>query len=220
MRTDSTKKKTRTGTLEAHGANRRARLRLGDCTKSHRFDLPEGLTAAQARAAPATLQAQGDATGQVLAAKRDQAREDAARSNAPNAAETCATWHARFLLSAARADYEDANKMAAGRWSKWISPHIGSRPMAAVSSDDIELVRDGLDTAIRAKAHAPRTAQNVWSVLTTAFTAARNAKQRDLRVHRQPRVPTCFRPRIGRPSASIWCGRTKAPRSSRAPPCP
>ncbi len=209
MKINSTKKKTRTGTLEAFegpdGARRyRGRLRLADGSKSGRLELPERLDEAGARAYLASLQAAEDATGQVLAAKRDRAREIAAASRSPSVGETCDTWHARFLLSAARADYEDANKMAAGRWGKWISPHIGALAITGVTSDEIELVRDGLDSAIRAKVLAPKTAQNVWSVLTTAFKAARNAKQRDLRVRTDNPCTDVLPPEDGPSKRKHW----------------
>ncbi len=186
MRIDSTKKKTRTGTLAPHGDGWRGRLRLADGTKSKRFDLPAGLTEDQARATLRALQAEEDRTGQVLAAKRDRAREDAAKALAPHELETCDTWHARLLDSGT----VSTSNHAADRWAKWVSPIIGAAPIATVGRDDIERLRDELDAAIlrhRASGRAPRnlmpkSALNVWSLVTRAFRHAQNSKVRSLRV--------------------------------------
>ena len=191
MKIHSTKKKARSGTLEAaegpDGATRyRGRLRLADGTKSQRVDLPEGLTEAEARSYLASLQRAEDATGQVLAAKRDRAREDAARARKPSEGETCDDWHDRFLATRTLGNVEDSR----GRWRRWISPILGSVPIAAVGREDVERVRDHLDAAIRrfrAEGRGgdrlmPKSALNVWSVLTTAFKHACSSKDRGIRV--------------------------------------
>ena len=57
-------------------------------------------------------------------------------------------------------------------WSVWIAPEIGSKPIAGLSRDDVENVRDALDSAVaerrkeggRAGLSGAR-ARNVWSVL-------------------------------------------------------
>ncbi len=168
----------------------RARLRLGDGTKGERFDVPQGLTEAQARRWVAGVQAEEDAQGLLLADKRNAARELAAKTRAPHDGETCDAWHARFLT--ARRIHPQGPPWY--RWKKWIAPLIGEIPIAAVTRADVERVRDALDRAIRdfvvnGPAKGPRarrirgkTALNIWSILTTAFKAAHNAKDATLRV--------------------------------------
>ncbi len=71
-----------------------------------------------------------------------------------------------------------------------IWPIIGTAPIATVGRDDIERLRDELDAAIlrhRANGRAPRnlmpkSALNVWSLVTRAFRHAQNSKVRSLRV--------------------------------------
>jgi integrase len=184
--------RTRKGTLEPSGlwpsgAPRfRFRLRLGDGTKSRRFDVPEGMGAPAARKYIAGLQAEEDAKGGLLQAKREGERARAAAAHTPCEGETANAWHVRFLESRGQTIQSDSGY----RWRKWVRPHIGELPMAAVSGLDIERVRDALDGAIRAHAEhgrgrgrlAPKAALNIWAVVTTAFKAACQAKQRDLRV--------------------------------------
>ena len=176
--------KQRTGTLEAHGDGWRARLRLGDGTKSARFDLPPGLSESGARELLASLQASEDADGAVLAAKRDLARDKAAQSRVPHALETADTWFARYLVT---------KECGAGHrrttrqwWAMWISPVLGSKAVATLTRDDLEDVRDVLDRAIDAGRIRSTTARNVWSIVTSAMKAASAAKDRSLRVHAAP----------------------------------
>jgi integrase len=74
-------------------------------------------------------------------------------------------------------------------WSVWIAPEIGRKPIAGLSRDDVENVRDALDSAVadrrkeggRAGLSGAR-ARNVWSVLTSMMKEACTSKRRDLRV--------------------------------------
>ena len=68
----------------------------------------------------------------------------------------------------------------------WISPVIGPRPIADLTRDDVEDVRDGLDKALDAKTIRHSTARNAWGVLTGALKAAYAARDRSLRVHTAP----------------------------------
>lgn len=81
------------------------------------------------------------------------------------------------------------------RWSKWISPHIGSKPIRDVTPDDIENIRDALSAAVITYEAAgslkgegrlsPKSAQNIWAALTTPFKYASTPKgPRELRVRR------------------------------------
>ncbi len=183
--------KPRRGTLEPAGTwpdgtlRFRARLRLGDGTKSDRIELEAHFAdERQARDYVAGMQAIEDTTHELLDVKRAKAARAAPPS--VSAAETCDAWYLRFTAYRR----ELGRTTATGRWRRWIAPHIGPKPIASVTRDDIEDIRDELDTAIRAwlaegkgpKRIAGKTAMNVWSALTTAFKAATTSKARHLRV--------------------------------------
>ena len=122
---------------------------------------------------------------------------DKARASGAVPAETGETaneWYGRYHLYQVELGQTDAGKKR-DRWRKWIAPKIGTKPMAAVTRDDVEDIRDALDAAIvawkasggisggkRGAAIAGKTAMNVWSCLTSSFKAATSSKRRDLRV--------------------------------------
>lgn len=199
--------KQRTGSFEpvtlAGGTVKyRGRLRLDDGTKSERFDLPPDMNEKQARKYLALLQAEEDRTHTVASAKRARLAADAAKRGEACDGETCDAWHRRFLASRVgleRANYEDGH-----RWKKWISPTLGPLPIAQVSGEDVERVRDRLDEAIRAGTLRPKSAANVWTVLTTAFKAARTAKQRDLRVRTDNPCADVLPPERGEGRRKLW----------------
>jgi integrase len=105
------------------------------------------------------------------------------------AGETCDAWFDRYG-DEKRARGQTSVDGEAYRWSKWVSPAIGSKPVAAVTKDDVENVRDALDLAIaRGRVNfrekdtlSPKTAANIWGVLVSAFAQAANSKRRDLRL--------------------------------------
>ncbi|MBX3205486.1 MAG: tyrosine-type recombinase/integrase [Labilithrix sp.] len=192
----------RSGTFERwptpwpSGAPRfRFRLRLADGTKTKHYDVEEGLDEKEARALVVLMQAQEDARGGLLEQKRAGQREAAREHGVPCEGETADAWHERFLTS--REGKVGNVKDSRGRWRKWVSKTpvrggtttFGELPMAAVARDDIEAVRDGLDDAIAAfREHGrankrderrlmPKAAQNVWTVVTTAFKQACAAKR-------------------------------------------
>lgn len=197
----------RTGSLEpagehADGSPRfRFRLRLADGTKSERFDVPSGLSEAQARAYVTGMQAEEDAHGLLLASKQAAARQKAHASLTASEGESADAWHDRFLLSRGDGKRSDCRY----RWSKWIRPHLGHKPMATITRDDIEAVRDGLDAAIAAyeKQGAgegrlrAKSALNIWAVLTTACKHASRSKQKDLRVRDDNPCTTVLPPERG-----------------------
>lgn len=69
-----------------------------------------------------------------------------------------------------------------GRYTKWISPVIGTKPMARIVRRDVEEVVQALDRGIRAKALAWKTARNVFGVLTKMFADACRSKVLAIRV--------------------------------------
>jgi integrase len=116
----------------------------------------------------------------------------------------------------------DASKKR-DRWRKWIAPVIGPKPIALVTRDDIEDVRDALDAAIEAwkklgksagkkgRAISGKTAMNVWSCVTSSFKAATSSKRRELRVlHGKPNPCVGVEPpgdrdsRQGRRKTFVW----------------
>lgn len=185
----------RSGSLEAGGSwpsgapRWRFRLRLADGTKSERYELAEGYDERQARAQVAKYQADEDVHHGLLHAKMDRLRKGAAENLVACEGETADAWFERYHVYAKEIGHTDTTTKRS-RWLKWISPAIGSKPMAEVTRDDIEDIRDGLDAAIqrwkregRAKDRiSGKTAMNVWSCLTSAFKAATSSKRRDLRV--------------------------------------
>ena len=113
--------------------------------------------------------------------------------------ETCDEWYERFATY--RAKEVGGAEDDKWRWSKWISPHIGSKPIRDVTPNDIENVKDAPTAAVLAYEAAgnakgegrlsPKTAQHVWSALTMAMKYAATMKgPRDLRV-REDRGNPC-----------------------------
>lgn len=118
------------------------------------------------------------------------ARARTAAKTANAAGESCDAWYERFKK------YREAEVGSVGddasRWSKWISPHIGTKPIREVTADDIENIRDALTAAVLAYEAAsnvsgegrlaPKTAQNIWTALTTPMKYASTRKgPRELR---------------------------------------
>jgi hypothetical protein len=175
----------------------RARIRLADDSRL-RVDVPEqyskpaGGKTAKERAELYALAVQeredeGGEQGPLLVAKR--AREALeAKQRDPRNGETRTRYRERL----------DAYRLELGRptlrydrssWSKWIAPHLGHLPIAKVTRDDVERVRDALDKEITRHKRtegkermSAKRARNVWTVVTTTFKAAMQAKRRDLRV--------------------------------------
>lgn len=98
-------------------------------------------------------------------------------------------WFTRYIAYCKETGQTDTTTKRS-RWDKWIAERLGTKPMATITRDDIEDVRDALDAAILAWTKDGRaedrisgkTAMNVWSCLTSAFKAAASSKRRDLRV--------------------------------------
>jgi integrase len=189
----------RTGSVEPFkradgGVYYRARVRLDDGTRA-RVDVPEkhataaGGKSAEERAVQyaAALQEREDETHELLNAKRARDAAEAKKRDASKG-ETCEGYFAR--LSSAREaegvrDVPNERRM----WTRWVSPRIGSRPIAAVTRDEIEAVRDALDAQVRERIKggvdagiSGATAQNVWTVLRTTFKEALASRDRSLRV--------------------------------------
>lgn len=196
----------RSGTLETRTyANGRVayvgRLRLADGTRSGRVPAPDGMTKAAAQRWLAALQAREDAEGIVYGAKVEAARAAAAAKRKPHKEETVDAWFARHLAAKeCGTGYRDTSRC---RWRKHVSPMIGKLPIASLTRDQIEGVRDYLDTAIDG-GMSGASARNVWSLVTSAMKAACAAKDRTLRVHAAPIYVGILPPKSTRPRRRPW----------------
>jgi integrase len=204
---DATK---RLGTLEPYKDRTgkiayRGRIRLADGSRP-RIDVPAKYSYSEDRAREyiAGYQEREDRTGEMLTEVRRKRAEraQAAATSTPTAAETCDAWYQRFMVFRRKevGSVDDDE----WRWTKWISPHIGPKPIREVTPDDIENIRDALTAAVLAYEAAgnmkgegrlaPKTAQNVWAALTTPMKYASTRKgPRELRV----------RDELGNPCADI-----------------
>lgn len=194
QRTGSFSAKTVDGRLVCTG-----RLRLQDGTKTERFRL-QGATEEEARAHLADLQRLEDLTHPMYLATLEARRLAGASSAGP--AETCDQWHARYLPTK---ECGEAHRRITGDvWGKWVSPIIGQKPIAALTRDDVEDVRDRLDRAIDRGEIRHSTAANAWGALTGAMKAAYASKDRTLRVHSAPICYAVLPPRRGAPRQRPW----------------
>lgn len=184
----------RTGTIEstvwADGSTHyRARIRLADGSRE-RIDIPERYadTEERRRLYAAAVQERENDVGELLEKKKARREEKLRKASGP---ETCSTYRQRLdehrvtagiASQGTRADNESS-------WRAWVAPILGDLPMAAVTRDDVERLRDRLDEQImrhkqtnRAEGISSKRALGVWSVVTTTFKAATSAKLRTLRV--------------------------------------
>lgn len=78
------------------------------------------------------------------------------------------------------------------RYKAHVKPVIGTLPIAHITRDEVERLRDELDTKATAGSYVTsggrklsfkwKSAANVWTVVTTIFSAAQSSKQKSLRV--------------------------------------
>jgi integrase len=183
----------------------RCLLTLRDGTLSGRIDLPTARTIDEARAMTRALQMTEDRDHTLYHAKAAAALAPSARSFAGEG--TADAWWASYI--AQKAVGEGHRRVEKSAWKKWISPVIGSIAMSELRPADVERVRDGLDAAVDDGRIAAGTAENIWATLTTAMTAATNAKDRALRVHLPPTfvrpvTDGILPPKGGRDRARPW----------------
>ena len=69
-----------------------------------------------------------------------------------------------------------------GRWRKWLSPHLGTRPIAEVTTRELEVLVASLDADVRAGKLAWKTAIHAWSLVTKMFDDAVRSKDLSLRM--------------------------------------
>jgi len=205
----------RTGTVEtftrADGSKyHRAKVRLGDGTRE-RVDIPDKHAGTPQRRAlfAQAMQEREDETGELLAKKRARLAERAAQRD-PLRGETCTAYRDR--LNDHRAELgKGGRKDDESTWRVWIAPLLGALPIAKVTREDVEKLRDTLDAAIAkhratdgAEGVSPKRALNVWSVVTTTFKAAVAAKRRDLRVREDNPCAGVLPPEQGESRRRPW----------------
>lgn len=96
------------------------------------------------------------------------------------AGETFEAWCERWL--AARAARHVASvKDDRSRLRTHVWPTLGARPVAAITTEDLERLVQQLDQRIHAGTLAWRTARNVWAVVARAFADAKRSKDLSLR---------------------------------------
>lgn len=190
----------RTGSLEKYRrvdgrTHYRARIRLADGTRT-RVDVPErhstpagGKTAEErAELYAQAVQEREDERGDLLGKKRAREAEEAKQSG-PGVVETCAKYFDRFVGHRSAIGKVRRSRDLKSSWSLWIAPRLGSKPVAEVTRDDVEDVRDALDVAVAQRKKeggkaglSGARARNVWSVLTSMMKEGCTSKRRDLRV--------------------------------------
>jgi integrase len=96
------------------------------------------------------------------------------------ALETCGDYFGRWVkaraASGVRTTYDDK-----GRWKKWLAPHLSHKPVAGVTTRDLEHLVAALDGHVRAGQLAWKTAIHVWGTCTKMFDDAVRSKNLDLR---------------------------------------
>jgi hypothetical protein len=172
----------------------RARIRHLDGFRE-RVDVPEkhstpaGKLTGRERAEQwaAALQEDEDETHELFERRQARLAEEAKKQDATHG-ETCERYYQR--LSGAREaegirDVKNERRM----WARWISPRIGPRPVAGVTREEIEDIRDALDAQVRERIKdglsagiSGATAQNVWTVVRNVFKEAVGSRDRSLRV--------------------------------------
>lgn len=159
------------GQLRWWGKTYSVRVRFSDGSRKW-VPLPEGLSHGEA-----LVRAQEIAT----AARSQPAPENTRAIALPS--ETLDAWVERWTAMRERAGYRTVRDDRS-RYKTHIKPVIGHNPVGAITTDDIEAVRDALDEKVRGGKIAWTTAQLVWSAVKSMFKSARLAKQRELRVRR------------------------------------
>lgn len=172
-----------------------ARIRLADGSRE-RVKVPEayctpagGSTARERAELYAQARQEREDEAHELLAARERRKAEQAKEHDERHGETCARYFGRFLRHR-----EEIGKVRRVRdlqscWDVWIGPRLGGKPIAGITRDDVEDVRDALDRAVaerkkeggRAGLSGAR-ARNVWSVLTSMMKEACMSKRRDLRV--------------------------------------
>ena len=175
----------RTGSVERAGEwpsgkpRWRGRVRLGDGTKSNYFDVPEAMTDPQARAWVAGIQADEDAQGLLLAAKREKAQTSGRAATPTEKSEDPGAWFDAWIASkAARGQTSTADRRA--HYVHHIKPVLSTHVRSWDAADLRRLVAS-LDEKIGSGRLAAKSARNVWGTATKMCADAMRSKVEALR---------------------------------------
>lgn len=109
-------------------------------------------------------------------------------------------------------------------WRAWMSPRIGSKPLALVTPEKIEDIRDALDGEVRErlagrKGIAGKIAMNVWSMLRTVFAESVSSRDRAMRIRKTDPTTGIKAPlrSMSRQKTFIYPNEAEALLSSAAP---
>jgi hypothetical protein len=186
--------RARTGSVEKRhhkdgSAYYRVRVRLADGSRV-RVDVPAKYASDErAEIYALAVQEREDERGELLAKKKE--REGArVRAQSGEHDETCNAYR-EWLFAIQKAEGKRTVRRERSFWHKWVEPTIGARPVAAVTSEEIEDIRDRLDAAVRKRIATGfphglggKSAMNVWSVLRTTFKEAVSSRDRSMRLRR------------------------------------
>lgn len=155
----------------------RGRVRLGDGSREW-IDIPDRHQKSKetAKKFVAIAQARELKDGQLLAEKR------ARIAKVPIEGETVEEFAEKRWEPARAARGVTGTKDHIGQMKLHVWPIIGKWHAAAVTTSQVEDVRDALDVKVRSEAMRWKTARNIWSFVTTMFDDMKNAKERALRI--------------------------------------
>jgi integrase len=168
---------TRTGTFEtcrdANGRTYyRGKVRLQDGSRVP-IDIPERFIHSKPLAKEyVTAEQELEDEGHALHLAKLAATSKAEETIAGAAGETCAAWYQRFMTYRRKTLSATSVSDSFYRWKKWVEPHIGATPIALVTADNAEAIRDALKDAITTGKLAPRSAGDTWIVFTVAMKHA------------------------------------------------
>ncbi|MBI2388604.1 MAG: tyrosine-type recombinase/integrase [Deltaproteobacteria bacterium] len=159
------------GQLRWWGKTYSVRVRFADGSRKW-VPLPEGLSHTEAVARAQEI---------ADAARRRSAPADTRVIALPS--ETLDEWVKRWTAMRERIGYRTVRDDRS-RYKTHIQAVLGTRPVGAITTEDIEILRDALDEKVQGGKIAWTTAQLVWSAVKSMFKAARLSKHRELRVRR------------------------------------
>lgn len=188
--------RARTGSAFPHGDHFDIQITLPDGTRGKRACLPKGITLDEARAEAARLTELVWKHGGRLAGPVEEG-------------ETVRDWADRWFAWRERRGLEqqDAER---SRWGKWIQAApvrdrvFGDLAIAGVTAEDLEDVVSHLDASVRKEALSWKTAANAWALVTSAFSDAKDAKDRSVRARKDNPARDVRGPDRGARKAKAW----------------
>lgn len=148
------------------------------------FDLDPGPKSpqAEARARETAAAYSEDVRRKGLgAATPRRARRGASSSTTSAAGETVTAYAARWLADREARGYTSVRTDRA-RFTQWVAPMLGDKPIASAAVLDVERLVEDLDARVLRGELAWKTAQNAWGLVTKLFDDARRSKVLGLRV--------------------------------------